>query len=115
MTLFIFSPITQALKTSRSEVTSSVMSNQKADNHVQCIQLTKLILSPPGSASSAVRGSWLESSSIHSSLHTPALTSTVQRQPAKPTASKKPRHTESDIGRGLIEPESEDEFSSGYV
>ncbi|KAE8285652.1 Cohesin subunit SA-1 SCC3-like protein 1 Stromal antigen 1 [Larimichthys crocea] len=66
-----------------------------------------------GSASSTVRGSWLESSSIHSSLHTPALTSTAQRQPAKPTASRKPRDTESDIGRSPIEPLSEEEFSSG--
>ncbi|TKS72111.1 Cohesin subunit SA-1 SCC3 -like protein 1 [Collichthys lucidus] len=64
-------------------------------------------------ASSTVRGSWLESSSIQSSLHTPALTSTVQRQPSKPTASRKPRDTESDTGRSPIEPLSEEEFSSG--
>ncbi|XP_049898198.1 cohesin subunit SA-2 isoform X2 [Epinephelus moara] len=66
-----------------------------------------------GSAASTVRGSWLDSSSIHSSLHTPALTSTVQRQPAKQLASRKPTAAESDIGSGLTEPESEDEFSSG--
>lgn len=66
-----------------------------------------------GSAASTVRGSWLDSSSIHSSLHTPALTSTVQRQPAKQPASRKPTAAESDIGSGLTEPESEDEFSSG--
>ncbi|XP_033489548.2 cohesin subunit SA-2 [Epinephelus lanceolatus] len=66
-----------------------------------------------GSAASTVRGSWLDSSSIHSSLHTPALTSTVQRQPAKQPASTKPTAAESDIGSGLTEPESEDEFSSG--
>uniref|UniRef100_A0A7N6BQA4 Cohesin subunit SA n=1 Tax=Anabas testudineus TaxID=64144 RepID=A0A7N6BQA4_ANATE len=60
------------------------------------------------------RDSWLYSSSIHSSLHTPALTSTVQKQPAKQLASRKPRATESDIGgSGLTELESEDEFISG--
>uniref|UniRef100_UPI0037E9BAFF cohesin subunit SA-1-like n=1 Tax=Semicossyphus pulcher TaxID=241346 RepID=UPI0037E9BAFF len=66
-----------------------------------------------GSAPSTVRRSWLDSSSIHSSLHTPALTSTVQRQPAMQPASSKPIATESDIGSGLTEPESEEEFSSG--
>ncbi|XP_051277154.1 cohesin subunit SA-2 isoform X1 [Dicentrarchus labrax] len=65
-----------------------------------------------GSMSSTVRGSWLDNSSIQSSLHTPALTSTVQRQPVKQMASRKPGATESDIGSGLTEPESEDEFSS---
>ncbi|XP_022615887.1 cohesin subunit SA-2-like [Seriola dumerili] len=63
--------------------------------------------------SSTARGSWLDSSSIHSSLHTPAYTSTVQRQPAKQMASRKPTATGSDIGSGLTELESEDEFSSG--
>ncbi|XP_054453619.1 cohesin subunit SA-1 [Anoplopoma fimbria] len=65
-----------------------------------------------GSAASTVRGSWLDSISIHSSIPTPALTSTVQRQTAKQLAS---RATESDIGSGLTEPEpeSEDEFSLG--
>ncbi|KAM9357284.1 cohesin subunit SA-3 [Symphorus nematophorus] len=63
--------------------------------------------------SSAVRGSRLDSSSIRSSLSTPALTSTVQKQPAKKPVSRKPRATELDIGSGLTEPESEDEFSSG--
>ncbi|XP_026213699.1 cohesin subunit SA-1 isoform X2 [Anabas testudineus] len=68
----------------------------------------------PGSAASVTRDSWLYSSSIHSSLHTPALTSTVQKQPAKQLASRKPRATESDIGgSGLTELESEDEFISG--
>ncbi|XP_039975563.1 cohesin subunit SA-1 [Xiphias gladius] len=66
-----------------------------------------------GSVSSTTRGSWLDSSSINSRLHTPALTSTVQRQPAKKLASRKPTALESDIGSGLNEPESEDEFSSG--
>lgn len=55
------------------------------------------------------------SSSIQSSLHTPALTSTAQRQPAKPTVSRKPRATELDTSSGLTEPESEDEFSPGWV
>ncbi|AWP11782.1 putative cohesin subunit SA-1-like [Scophthalmus maximus] len=66
-----------------------------------------------GSVSSTVRDSWLESSSIHSNLHTPALTSTVQRQPAKLLASGKPTATECDMGNGFTELESEDEFSSG--
>ncbi|XP_030251378.1 cohesin subunit SA-1 isoform X2 [Sparus aurata] len=66
-----------------------------------------------GSVSSSVRGSWLDSSSITGSLHTPALTSTVQKQPARQPASRKPQDTESDIGSILNEPESEDEFSSG--
>ncbi|XP_032383518.1 cohesin subunit SA-2 isoform X1 [Etheostoma spectabile] len=59
-----------------------------------------------GSAASTVRGSWLETSSIHSSLHTPALTSTAQRQPTKPLASKKPSATPSECSDL-----SEDEFS----
>uniref|UniRef100_A0A3P9BRE2 Cohesin subunit SA n=1 Tax=Maylandia zebra TaxID=106582 RepID=A0A3P9BRE2_9CICH len=65
-----------------------------------------------GSASTT-RGSWLDNSSIQSSLHTPALTSTVQKQPAKRIASRKPRPVESDISSTLTEPESEDEFSPG--
>ncbi|KAM6952951.1 cohesin subunit SA-2 [Lycodopsis pacificus] len=59
---------------------------------------------------STVRGSWLDSISIHSNLPTPALTSTVQRHPAKQLASSA---TVSDIGSGLIDPESEDEFALG--
>ncbi|XP_008293622.1 cohesin subunit SA-1 [Stegastes partitus] len=65
-----------------------------------------------GSVSSTARGSWLNSSSIHSSLPTPALTSTVQRQPAKQLVSRNPRAPESDIDTGIREMESEDEFSS---
>ncbi|XP_060903467.1 cohesin subunit SA-1 [Labrus mixtus] len=67
-------------------------------------------IAPQGSASSTVRGSWLDSSS---SLPPPILTSTAQRQPAKQPASRKPRATEPDVSSGLTEPESEDEFSSG--
>ncbi|XP_042349536.1 cohesin subunit SA-2 [Plectropomus leopardus] len=63
------------------------------------------------SVASTVRGSWLDSSSIHS--NTPVLTSTVQRQPAKQLAPRKPTAAEADIGSGLTELESEDEFSSG--
>ncbi|KAF1384988.1 hypothetical protein PFLUV_G00125940 [Perca fluviatilis] len=59
-----------------------------------------------GSVASTIRGSWLDSSSIHSVLHTPALTSTAQRQSTKVLASKKPSATQSDIS-------SEDEFSLG--
>ncbi|XP_040904363.1 cohesin subunit SA-1 [Toxotes jaculatrix] len=66
-----------------------------------------------GSASSTTRGSWLDNISIRSSFHTPALTSTVQRQPDKQLPSRKPTATESDMGSGLTELESEDEFSSG--
>ncbi|XP_051810659.1 cohesin subunit SA-1 [Acanthochromis polyacanthus] len=65
----------------------------------------------PGSASSAARGSWLTSISIHSSLPTPALTSTVQKQQTKQLVSRKPRAMESDVGTGLSELESENEFS----
>ncbi|XP_073343307.1 cohesin subunit SA-1-like [Pagrus major] len=66
-----------------------------------------------GEDTRSVRGSWLDSSSINSSLHTPALTSTVQKQPAKQPASRKPQDTESDIGSIINESGSEDEFSSG--
>ncbi|XP_047441289.1 cohesin subunit SA-1 [Mugil cephalus] len=66
-----------------------------------------------GSVSSTTRGSWLENSSIPSSLYTPAITSTIQKQPAKQLASKKPRATESDVGSVLTELESEEEFSPG--
>eukprot|EP00064_Thunnus_orientalis_P013981 superscaffoldBa00002361_g14022 len=67
-----------------------------------------------GSVSSTGRGSWLDSSSIHSSLPTPALTSTALRQRAAQQASRQPRAAESDVGSGLTEPESEEEFSSGF-
>ncbi|XP_044218839.1 cohesin subunit SA-1 [Thunnus albacares] len=67
-----------------------------------------------GSVSSTARGSWLDSSSIHSSLPTPALTSTALRQRAAQQASRQPRAAESDVGSGLTEPESEEEFSSGF-
>ncbi|XP_034454234.1 cohesin subunit SA-1 [Hippoglossus hippoglossus] len=66
-----------------------------------------------GSVSSATRGSWLDSSSLHSNLLTPALTSTVQRQPPRPLASRKPTAAVSDISSGLNELDSEDEFSAG--
>ncbi|XP_034037865.1 cohesin subunit SA-2 [Thalassophryne amazonica] len=64
-----------------------------------------------GSVSSTNRGSWLESSSIHSNLPTPALTSTVQRQPAKQLKPRRPGAADSD-GSGVIESDSGDEFSS---
>ncbi|XP_074505362.1 cohesin subunit SA-1 [Sebastes fasciatus] len=60
-----------------------------------------------GSVASTVRESWFDSLS---SIPTPALTSTVQRLTARPLASKA---TESGIGSGLTEQESEDEFSLG--
>ncbi|XP_028271897.1 cohesin subunit SA-1 [Parambassis ranga] len=63
-----------------------------------------------GSVLSSVKGLELESSSLHS-LHTPVLTSTVQKQPDK--APGKSTTTESDIGSGITELGSEDEFSSG--
>ncbi|XP_024859964.1 cohesin subunit SA-1 [Kryptolebias marmoratus] len=68
---------------------------------------------PQGSVSSTARGSWLETSSIHSHLLTPALTSTVQKQTAKEPAFKKPRDAPSDVGSTLTDLESEDEFSQG--
>ncbi|KAM4732683.1 cohesin subunit SA-1 [Anableps anableps] len=66
-----------------------------------------------GSVSSTANGSLLESSSIQSHLHTPALTSTVLKQTTKRASAKKPTATVSDGGSGLTELESEDEFSSG--
>ncbi|KAM3613303.1 uncharacterized protein V6R79_023667 [Siganus canaliculatus] len=66
-----------------------------------------------GSVPSTVRGSWLDSSTINSSLPTPAFTSTVQKQPAKKPASRKARAADSDVGSVLSEPSSEDDFSSG--
>ncbi|KAM9849651.1 cohesin subunit SA-1 [Aulostomus maculatus] len=63
--------------------------------------------------SSAGSQSWLNSSSIQSNLPTPALTSTVQRQPATQPPSRMLRATESDAGSVITEPESDDEFSSG--
>ncbi|XP_029369113.1 cohesin subunit SA-2 [Echeneis naucrates] len=57
------------------------------------------------------RESWLDSS-IQSNLHTPVFTSTVQRQPAKQIASRKPLAKDSDNDSNLTEPESEEEFSS---
>lgn len=72
-------------------------------------------LSCPGSASSTARGSLLESSSIQSHLHTPALTSTVLKQGTKRAAAKKPKATVLDSGSILTELESEDEFSCGWV
>ncbi|GAA6223099.1 cohesin subunit SA-1-like [Lates japonicus] len=75
--------------------------------------VTKRKRTAQGSASSTARGSWLDSSSIHASHLTPALTSTVQRQPAKSPASRKPTATEPDISRGSTEPGSEDDFSPG--
>ncbi|CAK6964961.1 cohesin subunit SA-2 [Scomber scombrus] len=72
----------------------------------------------PGEGDTAVcsvsRGSWLDSSSVHSSLPTPALTSTMLKQTAEQKTSRKPRAKESDVGSGLTEPESEEEFSSGF-
>ncbi|XP_023144986.2 cohesin subunit SA-1 isoform X2 [Amphiprion ocellaris] len=65
-----------------------------------------------GSVSSTAKGSWLTSISIHSNLPSPAFTSTVQKQPTKQPVSRKPRATESDVGTGISELESEDEFSS---
>lgn len=53
-----------------------------------------------------------DSSSIHSTPPTPALTSTVLKEPSKGLASRIIRATESDIGSGLTDSESEDEFSS---
>ncbi|XP_074529935.1 cohesin subunit SA-1 [Halichoeres trimaculatus] len=64
------------------------------------------------SPTSTVRGSWLDSSSIRSGLHSPALTSTAQRQPAKQLTPRKARAEESNISSSVIEPDSEDDFSS---
>lgn len=69
----------------------------------------------PGSTSSTTKGPWLESSSIHSRMNTPVLTSTVQKRPAPPPPPTQVRAAELDAGSGLAELESEDEFSSGLV
>ncbi|XP_068596763.1 cohesin subunit SA-1-like [Brachionichthys hirsutus] len=60
----------------------------------------------------APQGSWLDSSSLQSGLPTPALTSTIQRQPALQLITGKPAaasSASSDLAEP--EPESEDEFS----
>ncbi|KAM9376194.1 cohesin subunit SA-2 [Pholidichthys leucotaenia] len=63
-----------------------------------------------GAPASSVTGSWLENG-VPSSLHTPALTSTTQKQAAKQPALGEP--AEFNVGSKLTEPQSEDEFSSG--
>lgn len=55
--------------------------------------------------------SGLDSSSIHTSLLTPTLTSTVQKQPLKGLTSGEVNSPHSDISSGLTEPRSADEFS----
>lgn len=72
------------------------------------------ISSSPPSLGSTSGESWLDSV-MHSSLPTPALTSTMLKQTRAQKASKKPQATESNVGSALTEPESEDEFSSGYT
>ncbi|XP_077387251.1 cohesin subunit SA-2 [Festucalex cinctus] len=65
-----------------------------------------------GAAASPKKGFWSDSSSIHSGLPTPILTSTAQKQPN--TRVGTPEYVlESDVGSGFTEPESEDEFSLG--
>ncbi|RVE67552.1 hypothetical protein OJAV_G00103820 [Oryzias javanicus] len=74
-----------------------------------------------GLTPSTTKGPWSESSSIHSRMHTPMLTSTVQKQvahlppPPSPSPSTQGRAAESDVASGLAELESEDEFSSGML
>ncbi|XP_031654489.1 cohesin subunit SA-2 isoform X3 [Oncorhynchus kisutch] len=73
---------------------------------------------PQGSVSSASRGPWLDSSSIHSNVATPGLTSTVQRQPSKhlPVTHNTQASTPgSDKGSIISEPESDDDFSEGSL
>ncbi|KAM3850030.1 cohesin subunit SA-1-like [Diretmus argenteus] len=65
------------------------------------------------SVSSAQRISWMDSSSIHGSLLSPALTSTVLLEQTKPQASTHPRDTDFNESSGLLEPDSEDEFDEG--
>lgn len=60
------------------------------------------------SASGSASSSWLDSSCISSRLHHPALTSTMQKLPEKPSRKLDSATDE------LSEPHSEDEFS-GYV
>ncbi|KAG7518889.1 cohesin subunit SA-1-like [Solea senegalensis] len=68
--------------------------------------------------SSGAKGSFLDSSSISSNIPTPALTSTMLKQPARQLTSRQlptraRRATTSDVSSGITELESEDEFSAG--
>ncbi|XP_061642866.1 cohesin subunit SA-2 isoform X2 [Phyllopteryx taeniolatus] len=66
-----------------------------------------------GSRATSRKESWLDSSSVHSGLPTPTLTSTAQKQPHTNVGSRNVVILESDVGSGITQPESEDEFSSG--
>ncbi|XP_061541306.1 cohesin subunit SA-1 [Phycodurus eques] len=66
-----------------------------------------------GSRATSRKESWLDSSSVHSGLPTPTLTSTAQKQPHTIVVSRNDVILESDVGSGITQPESEDEFSSG--
>ncbi|XP_027864003.1 cohesin subunit SA-1 [Xiphophorus couchianus] len=85
----------------------------KADSSLDTPVTKRKRITAQGSASSTARGSLLESSSIQSHLHTPALTSTVLKQRTKRAAAKKHNATVLDSGSILTELESEDEFSCG--
>uniref|UniRef100_A0A3B3WKA1 Cohesin subunit SA n=1 Tax=Poecilia mexicana TaxID=48701 RepID=A0A3B3WKA1_9TELE len=85
----------------------------KADSSLHTPVTKRKRITAQGSASSTARGSLLESSSIQSRLHTPALTSTVLKHRPKRATAKKPTATVSDSGSVLTELESEDEFSCG--
>lgn len=71
--------------------------------------------SSSGLAYSTSSESWLDSNSIQGGLQNPALTSTVQKQPATQLASNKPGATSPDAGRHQPEVDFEDESFSGYV
>ncbi|XP_017162670.1 cohesin subunit SA-1 isoform X2 [Poecilia reticulata] len=85
----------------------------KADSSPHTPVTKRKRITAQGSASCTARGSLLESSSIQSHLHTPALTSTVLKRRTKRATAKKPTATVSDRGNVLTELDSEDEFSCG--
>ncbi|XP_019900399.1 cohesin subunit SA-3 [Esox lucius] len=68
-----------------------------------------------GSESRASQEPCLDSSSIHSNLATPTLTSTVQRQPSKQPPVTYIPPTSPDKGSILCEPMSDEDFSEGSL
>ncbi|XP_053735252.1 cohesin subunit SA-1 isoform X2 [Synchiropus splendidus] len=57
----------------------------------------------------------MDESSFHSGFSTPIMTSTLLRQPATPVTTTLPKILESEDERTSTEPESEEDFSSGFM
>ncbi|XP_077434073.1 cohesin subunit SA-2 isoform X2 [Vanacampus margaritifer] len=94
-------------------VTSAVMEDRVEAVSPQTVPVAKRQKTDgQGAAASPKKGFWSDSSSIHSGLPTPILTSTTLKQPNTGVGPTE-HFLESDVGSGLTEPESEDEFSSG--